>query len=90
MKKALSLLIGFVAAFVIGTVSAAAADARIKAVAASVMYDIASFGNGAEGDARQAMLSNLAQARWDEVDNGPTVYFSYPEQPVDEVPAELE
>lgn len=70
--------------------SAAAADARIKAVAASVMYDIASFGNGAEGDARQAMLSNLAQARWDEVDNGPTVNFSYPEQPVDEVPAELE
>ncbi|MBQ1491025.1 MAG: alpha/beta hydrolase [Blautia sp.] len=69
--------------------SAAAADARIKAIATSVMYDIASFGNGATGDARQESLKNLAQARWDEVDNGPTVNFSYPEEPIEEVPAEL-
>ncbi len=69
--------------------SAAAADARIKAIATSVMYDIAGFGNSATGDARQEMLSGLAKARWDEVDNGPTVNFSYPEEPVEEVPAEL-
>ena len=69
--------------------SAAAADARIKAVATSVMYDISSFGNSATGDARQQSLENLARARWDEVDNGPTVNFSYPDEPVEEVPAEL-
>lgn len=70
--------------------SAAAADARIKAVAASVMYDIPGLGNSSTGDARQEMLQQLAQARWDEVDHGPTVNFSYPEQPTEEVPAELE
>ena len=65
--------------------SAAAADARIKAVATSVMYDISSFGNNATGEERQQSLANLAQARWDEVDHGPTVNFSYPEEPLSEV-----
>ncbi len=71
--------------------SAAAADARIKAIATSVMYDISSFGNGATGEARQQQLDELAKQRWEDVDNGYPQYSNgYPSAPVEKIPEDLD
>ncbi len=71
--------------------SAAAADARIKAIATSVMYDISSFGNGVTGEARQQQLNELAKQRWEDVDNGyPKYNDGYPSAPVEKIPENLD
>ena len=66
--------------FVLG---AAAQDARIKAVATSVMYDISSFGNGTTGEARRARLEELSRQRTADAASGTAAYTPiYPEQPI--------
>ena len=71
--------------------SAAAQDSRIKAVATSVMYDISSFGNNATGEARQQQLEALSNQRWLDFESGaPSFTPHYPEQPLDEIPDNLE
>ncbi len=70
--------------------SAAAQDSRIKAVAASVMYDISSMGNSATGEARARQLEELSRQRWVDAENGfPQFRNNYPDAPVDQVPAEM-
>lgn len=66
--------------------SAAAMDTRIKAVATSVMYDIAGNMNSVGGDARTGMIAMASQQRWDDIGAYMT---SYPETPTADVPAEL-
>ena len=66
--------------------SAAAMDTRIKAVATSVMYDIAGNMNSVGGDARTGMITMASQQRWDDIGAYMT---SYPETPTADVPAEL-
>lgn len=71
--------------------SAAQVDARIKAVAASAMYDISSFANMMDHEQWNGAIAALAKQRWADVDNGEPLYVpTFPEEPVDEVPAELE
>lgn len=61
---------------------AAAQDARIKAVATSVMYDIPNLANALTGEERAQQLVSLSQQRWTDVENGETAYTNiYPEQP---------
>ena len=70
--------------------SAAAQDSRIKAVATSVMYDISSMGNSATGEARASQLEALSRQRWTDAENGsPEFRNSYPDAPVEEVPADM-
>ena len=72
--------------------SATAQDARIKAVATSVMYDISSFGNGTTGEARREQLESLSAQRWTDAEAGEAAYPSiYPETPIepDELPDSL-
>ena len=57
--------------FILG---AAAIDKRIKAVVTSAMYDIPSFGNEADDSTWQSTITNIAEQRWKDVDNG---YPSY-------------
>jgi len=57
--------------FILG---AAAIDKRIKAVVTSAMYDIPSFGNDADNSTWQNTITNIAEQRWKDVDNG---YPSY-------------
>ena len=67
-------------------------DTRIKAVATSVMYDIAASNNEmASGDRRDGMLSMSGEARWVAFETGNYEYMkSYPDAPVDEVPSDLQ
>lgn len=70
--------------------SAAAQDSRIKAIATSVMYDISSMGNSATGEARAQQLEGLSQQRWVDAESGTAEYrTSYPDAPVEEVPADM-
>lgn len=67
--------------------AAAAQDARIKAVATSVLYDIPHLANLATGQDRQAQLTALSEQRW----SAPTAAnANYPAQPVTEFPADLD
>ena len=67
--------------------SAAAMDTRIKAVATSVMYDIAGSNNAMRND---RMLAMAGEARWTAFETGNYDYMkSYPDAPVDEVPANM-
>lgn len=71
--------------------SAAQVDARIKAVATSAMYDISSFADMMNHDQWNEAITALAKQRWEDVDNGEPLYVpSFPEEPADEVPSELE
>lgn len=70
--------------------SAAAQDSRIKAVATSVMYDISSMGNSMTGEARAKQLEQLSAQRWADAKKGtPEFQNSYPDAPVDAVPADM-
>ena len=71
--------------------SAAAMDARIKAVATVSMYDI-SMSNDLTGEERQAMLDRLSMQRWADVDNGAAeVNRMYPaDSPYPEMPDGVE
>ena len=57
--------------FILG---ATAIDKRIKAVVTSAMYDIPSFGNEADDSTWQSTITNIAEQRLKDVDNG---YPSY-------------
>lgn len=73
------------------SLSAAAQDSRIKAVATSVMYDISSMGNSVTGEARREQLDALSAQRWTDFESGTAAYaMNYPEAPVSEVPADME
>jgi len=72
--------------------SAAQVDTRIKAVATTSMYDISVAGRGAMNkEMIQTPKEKLSKQRWIDAENGYPEYIPYfPEQPLDEVPAELE
>ena len=74
------------------SICAASMDTRIKAVVTSAMYDISgSMTSMGSGPMRERMLSGAAQQRWAYVDSGePTVNYSYPEAPLDEVPDNIQ
>ena len=73
--------------------SAAAMDVRIKAVATASMYDMtaaARLGLETKEDVLRAKKA-LCEQRWKDAENGFPQYVPYfPEEPLDEVPAELE
>ena len=72
--------------------SAAQMDTRIKAVAAASMYDMTAAARlGLENrEALQAVKEKLAQQRWLDAENGYPEYLpTFPEGPLDAVPAEL-
>ena len=72
-------------------VSAASMDLRIKAVVTSALYDISGNMNMVTGDARQGILAQMAQLRWNKVDTGEDMWMkAYPDAPVKEVPADLQ
>ena len=73
--------------------SAAAMDVRIRAVATASMYDMtaaARLGLVTKEDVLRAKKA-LCEQRWKDAENGFPQYVPYfPEEPLDEVPAELE
>lgn len=73
--------------------SAAAMDVRIRAVATASMYDMtvaARLGLETKEDVLRAKKA-LCEQRWKDAENGFPQYVPYfPEEPLDEVPAELE
>ena len=70
--------------------SAAQADARIKAVCTSAMYDISGFGAAMDKEQWQAAIEVLATQRWADVDSGEMQYIpSFPTEPDDKVPSDL-
>jgi len=74
------------------SLSATQMDTRIKAVATASMYDMTVAGRGAmDKDMIQKTKEKLSNQRWIDAENGYPEYIPYfPEQPLDEVPAELE
>lgn len=71
--------------------SAAAMDTRIKAVATSVMYDIAGNMNAMEGSMRDMMLGQAGNSRWESFASGQYDYMkSYPDEPTEDIPAGLD
>lgn len=72
--------------------SAAQMDTRIKAVATMSMYDMnAASRMGMEKAAVQTAKEQLARQRWVDAENGYPEYVPFfPEQPIDQVPQELE
>lgn len=71
--------------------SAAQADTRIKAVAAVSMYDMnAASRLGMDKAAIQEAKDNFSKQRWLDAENGYPEYIpAFPEQPLDEVPADI-
>ncbi len=69
--------------------SAAQCDLRIKAVATMSMYDMsAAVRLGMDQSAVRAVKEQLSRQRWVDAENGYPEYIpSFPEQPLDEVPA---
>ncbi|MCR4674179.1 MAG: alpha/beta hydrolase [Lachnospiraceae bacterium] len=71
--------------------SAAAMDPRIKAVATSVMYDIAGNMNAMSGVQRNMMLSQGANSRFDSFATGEYEYMkTYPDAPTEDIPVGLD
>ncbi|MBM7642675.1 alpha/beta hydrolase [Streptococcus loxodontisalivarius] len=72
------------------SLGATAQDARIKAVATSVMYDIPSLAGLATGQERAEQVAALSQQRWDDFGKESSAFdYNYPEAPLDQVPADL-
>lgn len=71
--------------------SAAQVDTRIKAVAAVSMYDMTEAARGLlDKDALEATKKRLSEQRWIDAENGYPEYIpSFPEEPLDEVPADM-
>ena len=71
--------------------SAAQVDVRIKAVATASMYDMSAAVRGGMDDAAlRAAKERLARQRWADAENGAPEYIpSFPEQPLEEVPADI-
>lgn len=72
--------------------SAAQMDTRIKAVSTMSMYDMNVASRlGMDKTAVQAAKEQLARQRWADAENGYPEYVPFfPEQPIDQVPPELE
>lgn len=72
--------------------SATQMDTRIKAVATVSMYDMTAAGRSfMDKDTVLATKEKLSQQRWIDAENGYPEYIPFfPEEPIDEVPAELE
>ena len=72
--------------------SAAQSDTRIKAVATCSMYDMTAAARlDMEADAVLANKERISRQRWVDAQNGYPEYIPYfPEEPLDEVPADLE
>ncbi|OZG62410.1 hydrolase of the alpha/beta superfamily [Bifidobacterium lemurum] len=72
--------------------SAAQMDPRIKAVATASMYDMTAAARlGLDAQTIAERKEQLARQRWVDAENGYPEYNPYfPDQPLDEVPAELE
>ena len=71
--------------------SAAQMDTRIKAVATASMYDMSAAVRGnMDKAALQAAKERLAAQRWVDAENGYPEYLpGFPEQPIEEVPADI-
>lgn len=71
--------------------SAAQMDTRIKAVATASMYDMSAAVRGnMNAETLSAAKKQLSRQRWADAENGAPEYVpSFPEQPLDAVPAEL-
>ena len=71
--------------------SAAQVDVRIKAVATASMYDMSAAVRGGMDDAAlRAAKERLARQRWADAENGAPEYIPrFPEQPLEEVPADI-
>lgn len=71
--------------------SAAQMDTRIKAVATASMYDMSvAVRGGQDRVALQAAKEQLAAQRWKDAENGYPEYLpGFPEQPIEEVPANI-
>lgn len=71
--------------------SAAQCDTRIKAVATMSMYDMnAAIRGGMDKDAIRVAKEKLSRQRWIDAENGYPEYLpSFPEQPLEEVPADI-
>ena len=71
--------------------SAAQVDVRIKAVATASMYDMSAAVRGGMDDAAlRAAKERLARQRWADAENGAPEYIpGFPEQPLEEVPADI-
>lgn len=75
------------------SLSAAAMDSRIKAVATSVMYDISGTASSmaGTGETRRKLTDELSQQRWTDAENGtPAFREAYPKEPVDQIPEGLD
>lgn len=74
------------------SLSAAQADTRIKAVATMSMYDMSVAGRSfMDAEAIKKEKERLSRQRWVDAENGYPEYVPYfPEQPISEVPKELE
>ncbi len=72
--------------------SAAQVDTRIKAVATASMYDISrstrnGFGDTMTDEARDELLDQLGEQRWEDAENGYPEYIpSWPAEPTETVP----
>lgn len=77
-------------------ISAAQTDRRIRAVITASMYDISrvqarGWEDGMTQEERSAALDALAARRWKDVDMGAPEYIpTFPEVPLDKVPAEIQ
>jgi fermentation-respiration switch protein FrsA (DUF1100 family) len=75
--------------------SAASVDTRIKAVAASAMYDISGVNrngweNSATDEERRENIAKLSEQRWKDVDNKkPELIRSFPDKPANAIPEGL-
>ena len=71
--------------------SAAQMDTRIKAVATASMYDMSvAVRGGQDRAALQTVKTQLAAQRWKDAENGYPEYLpGFPEQPIEEVPANI-
>lgn len=72
---------------------AASMDTRIKAVATSVMYDIAGNMNAISGNDRKQLLKQSSEQRWKDLDAGKQPKRNdsiYPDKPADKIPDGLD
>jgi fermentation-respiration switch protein FrsA (DUF1100 family) len=73
------------------SLAAAQVDTRIKAVAASAMYDISGMGSHLTGEMREGMLKQIGEQRWIDFENGEPEYRpSFPVEPDTTVPEGME
>lgn len=71
--------------------AASQTDTRIKAVATASLFDVSASGNGLDAEQWSAAVDLVAQQRWADVDSGEPQYLpTYPEEPTDEIPEDLE